>query len=191
MLHPSATNRRSYVVAAMSAILVILLTFPASGQDGPKEFAPDFFRPLKGAAEDSKEFVLTGPEAAKCVKFEPEGLRVTLPTGHVGERPNTGVALDLGFKGDFEVTLGYEVLHEPEPEETGKDGTRLTLGLTLQGKAARNRCISPEKWAPPQGICSSHGPNVKTTSARNNQFQGPSSARRRPAGSAWRERGPT
>ncbi len=74
-----------------------------------------------------------GPDADKCVTFDAEGLRIALPTGYKGERPKTGVISPVAFTGDFEVTITFEILKEPVAEETGKDATRLSLGIDLQG----------------------------------------------------------
>jgi hypothetical protein len=69
------------------------------------------------------------------VHFEPAGLRITLPReyagppGFFGERPDTGVAVAVGVKGDFEITVSYEILQEPEPEDAGLPQTRISLDL--------------------------------------------------------------
>jgi hypothetical protein len=92
----------------------------------------EYFEPFKGKPQRIDDFVLVGPNANQCVKHEKEGLRITLPTGFAGERPKTGVATTFPIGGDFEVTITYEVLKPPAPEDTGKLATRLTLGITLQ-----------------------------------------------------------
>src|SRR4051794_24251330 len=69
-------------------------------------------------ADDHSSFVPIGPDTEQCVKFEPEGLRITLPRGHPKMRPNTGVAFPFAVKGDFEITVGFAILHEPEPADS-------------------------------------------------------------------------
>jgi hypothetical protein len=96
----------------------------------PKD-TPEFFLSLKGGAEDRQRIELMGPDADQCVKFEPAGLRITLPAGHPGERPSTGINLALPIRGDFEITVNYEVLQEPTAADTGKTGTRMNLAIQL------------------------------------------------------------
>jgi RNA polymerase sigma factor (sigma-70 family) len=72
---------------------------------------------------DSVEFL--GPAARRCVRFQPEGLRIVLPTGYPGERPSTGIRIPVSAR-DFEATVRFEILSEPTPAETG-DRTRLKI----------------------------------------------------------------
>jgi hypothetical protein len=65
------------------------------------------------------------------VKFENGGARITLPAGVVGERPHTGLATNLHVRGDFEITVNYETLQEPDAADTGKPPTRLLLVATV------------------------------------------------------------
>src|SRR5262249_27162658 len=70
-----------------------------------------------------------GPDAEQCVKFERDGLRITLPPGYPGDRPPTGLGTGLTVKGDFEITVHFEILKEPAPEDAGSPQTRFTLVL--------------------------------------------------------------
>jgi hypothetical protein len=90
----------------------------------------EHYRAFKGRPQDTEGFVLIGPDADQCVKFEPAGLRFTLPQGHPGKRLATGLAWSLPIKGDFEITLGFEILQEPGPREAGQ-GTGVFLGVDL------------------------------------------------------------
>jgi hypothetical protein len=100
------------------------LTVPKGG------LAQEYYWSFKGTPEREERFEPIGPEADKCIKFEPEGVRITLPSGYPKKRVGTGLAVDLGIKGDFEITIGFEILKEPEPEQTGQ-GTGLFLGVDL------------------------------------------------------------
>jgi hypothetical protein len=82
------------------------------------------------------DFVWVGPEAQECVKLEPAGLRITLPLGYADKRLATGIARDVPIKGDFEATIGFEILAAPTPADTGL-GTGLFLGIDLATE--RNR----------------------------------------------------
>jgi hypothetical protein len=77
-----------------------------------------------------------GPSAEQCVRFEPEGLRITLQ-GHPNDGPGTGVGTHLAVKGDFEITVSFEILKEPEPEETTGNGTRFAVMINMP-----ERCVA-------------------------------------------------
>src|SRR5262249_2853181 len=100
---------------------------------------------LKGLGDDPKGLERSGPDADKCVLFEPEGLRITLPTdyagppGFHGERPDTGVIVPVAIKGDFDISVSYEILGEPEKNDAGYPQTRVTLDV---GVARGSQTIS-------------------------------------------------
>jgi serine/threonine protein kinase len=73
---------------------------------------------------------LIGPGADQCVKFEPEGLRITLPSNHP-KGSSTGLSKKMVLKGDFEVLLDFEILKEPEAKDAGDFGTRLAMTVGL------------------------------------------------------------
>jgi hypothetical protein len=102
----------------------------AFGQEPGKGYAKEYYHSFKGDSNQPKDVGLMGPNNDRCIKFEPEGMRITLPTGYVGSRPSTGVATKFGVRGDFEITMGYEVLQEPDSARAGSQ-TRLTLGINL------------------------------------------------------------
>ncbi len=84
-----------------------------------------------------KGLVLTGPHAKECVRFEERGLRIDLPReydgppGFFGERPDTGIIVPLGIKGDFEITVVYEILSKPLSKDAGHPQTRFTLDVAV------------------------------------------------------------
>jgi serine/threonine protein kinase len=80
--------------------------------------------------ENAQGFDFMGPGAEKCVHFKPEGLRITLPAGSGGDRPPAGVTSARVLKGDFELTMRYEILAEPA-EVDGNAGSRLSLSVHL------------------------------------------------------------
>jgi len=91
----------------------------------PREnYAQKYYHSFKDNPDDTKDFELIGPNANECVKFEPAGLRIVLPAGHSGQRLSTGVTSRFAVKGDFEITLTYEVLKEGQ-------GSGLFLGIDL------------------------------------------------------------
>ena len=68
-------------------------------------------------------------------------MRITLPTGVAKERPLTGLSTGIQIKGDFEITMAYEVLHEPEPAGAGQ-GTGLLLGLDQETPASGSATLA-------------------------------------------------
>jgi DNA-directed RNA polymerase subunit RPC12/RpoP len=106
----------------------------ASAQDEPragKEANPRLHLPLTGTAQDLQAATRIGPNLEKCVQFEAAGLRIRLPAGFPGERPPTGLSVPVSIKGDFAVTVSFEILQEPEGAAAGKRGTKLTLSALL------------------------------------------------------------
>jgi len=69
---------------------------------------------------------LDGLDPGDCVHFEPEGLRISFPLGHPDRRMGTGLRTNFGLKGDFEITMSYEILDEPKRTQGGL-GTGLYL----------------------------------------------------------------
>jgi len=92
-------------------------------------YQQEYYHSFKGNPENTDDFQMIGPGVDECVKFERAGLRVTLPIGHHGNQ-GTGLATQFAVKGDFEITLGFELLQEPAPQDTGR-ATGLYLGVDL------------------------------------------------------------
>jgi serine/threonine protein kinase len=99
----------------------------AGGTGRTREYAREYYQSFRGNPENGPGPDFFGPDADQCVKFEPAGLRITLPAGYAGERPDTGVTVGIAVPGDFEITVGFEILQEPEPPDANKHQTRLTL----------------------------------------------------------------
>ena len=55
------------------------------------------------------------------------GGKAILPAGYEGTRPQYYLSTGLVLKGDFEVTMSFEILELPEPEDAGPE-----TGITLQ-----------------------------------------------------------
>src|SRR5262249_5797687 len=51
------------------------------------------------------------------------------PAGFYGERPDTGVTIAVAVRGDFEMTVCYEILAEPTPADAGQPQSRVTLDV--------------------------------------------------------------
>lgn len=104
-----------------------------------KEFAKDFHPKLKADSQEVAGLESYGPDKKECVKFEPDGLRITLPIGYPRQRSLTGVITDFGLKGDFEITVNFEILQQPN---AGLGGNPTDLKLVVVPLEAPQ----PEVW---------------------------------------------
>jgi hypothetical protein len=103
-----------------------------TGATTPRQGAyQEYYQSFKGYPEDTQGLELIGPNAEQHVRYEADGLRITLPADHGGERPSTGLSIALAVKGDFEITVTFEILREPDQADTGEFGTRFSLGIFL------------------------------------------------------------
>lgn len=126
--------------------IVSLIAFPRLvAQGAQKDNAAKYHEPFQGMPRVAKDFELVGSGAKECVKFEDQGVRITLPAGT--SRPPIGVATNFGLKGDFDVSVSYEIFREPEQDDSGapNTGTRISLTLKLDAtsEAAIRRKITP------------------------------------------------
>src|SRR5262245_58101160 len=101
-------NTRWAWIVALAAALVDGPILQAQDGNPAKRFE-EVFLPLKGKPEDTSKLTLIG-DAPELVKLEPKGLRITLPKGFDGKRPNIGVHSRQVVQGDFEITAAFEVL---------------------------------------------------------------------------------
>jgi hypothetical protein len=111
-----------------------------------KERGQEYYQSFKGQSWEPQVFKLMGPNADKQVQAEPAGLRITLPAGVPGEGTGTGLVSHCVVQGDFEITVGYEILQEPQAA-TAKEMTRFSLGISLdrpkKNMASFSRQLSP------------------------------------------------
>jgi RNA polymerase sigma factor (sigma-70 family) len=125
-------------------VVLVDVEAPKAAQNREFQFS------LKEDMESRDGIKLMGPKAKECVRFEAAGLRITLPAGYLGERPNTGVRIATPIEGDFEATVNYEILMEPDPAElVGKKPTKIMLQAQLDREewtvAALTRRVAPGK----------------------------------------------
>jgi hypothetical protein len=155
-------GRWSSLVAALVLLSVLGLSLSAlrqgappadrAGQPGPPapaeapvlraEYPEEFHPDLKGNAGAVPGLLVYGPHAPDCVKFEPEGIHITLPPTFPRQRPGTGVVTDFGVRGDFEITVGFEILGPPKRWAGGKP-TELQLVIVP------TQAPQPGKWQKP------------------------------------------
>ncbi|HZZ80269.1 MAG TPA: sigma-70 family RNA polymerase sigma factor [Gemmataceae bacterium] len=80
--------------------------------DPNREYAAEFHSSLKDPKE-KQGLTHYGVDATESVHYRPIGLHIHLKAGYPRARPGTGVVTDFGVKGDFDITLDYDVLQEP------------------------------------------------------------------------------
>ncbi len=108
----------------------------AQGKSEPppeRDYPQKYYHSFKGGVARPPALRFSGQGAADYVKFEPEGLRITLPAG-ASPAQNRSLGLVAGFMvhGDCEITTSFELLVEPTPDEAGSQ-TRFTLRAALSG----------------------------------------------------------
>lgn len=94
----------------MKALLLTLLYTTAQVDEPGKDFHRDFRK-----AEAPRGLILLNPKEEKYARFEPEGLRLTLPKERNDPAPIAGVKTTFSLSGDFEVTGSFEILEAEEP----------------------------------------------------------------------------
>ena len=105
----------------MARLPLTLLMLLAAFEEPGAEFYHDF----RNESFPSTTFRAFGPEAANRIKPEREGLRMTLPAGQL-PRANLGVATQFHASGDFEITVGYEIIRV-DPPKAGRVGFYVNL----------------------------------------------------------------
>ena len=105
--------------------------FACAFQAAEKSYAQEYHQSFVGNRADRQRFALYGKQAEDCVRFEADGLKISLPKDHPEANPINGVASDIVVKGDFELTVTFEVLQEPAPAGGRGKQTRFTFDIVL------------------------------------------------------------
>jgi serine/threonine protein kinase len=117
--------------AALGLGMALWFAGVPGGPDARPEYAQEYHRSFRGDTGKSPGSEFFGPDAEQCLSFEPDGLRLTLPRGCPGVRPDTGLATNIVVKGNFEIIVDFEVLREPEAADAREKQTRFTVDVTL------------------------------------------------------------
>jgi HEAT repeat protein len=112
---------------------------PASDWPPPKDYAEAYHPLFNERRSETPGLVVYGPDAAECVQFEAEGLRLTLPRDYPRPRPGTGVVTDFGVKGDFEITVGFTI---PPPAK----GDQPIVPAELRLLIVPHESVEPGTW---------------------------------------------
>jgi hypothetical protein len=126
------TARLGWPVTALSLAMALIPAALARAQDNKPKLDGEIVVSFKEGPDKLRGFERTGPDVKDLVRFDANGLRTMLPAGHPKVRPGVGVSSDVIVKGDFEITVKYEILDEPAPSATGEFGTRLALIVGLE-----------------------------------------------------------
>jgi hypothetical protein len=92
--------------------------------------------PLKGEPDHWEGRKVIGRDVGDCVSFEPQGMRITLRADPARGHPNTGLVVSTPVKGDFEVTVSFEILQESNPTPNAKQPTKVGLMVYLDSATA-------------------------------------------------------
>jgi serine/threonine protein kinase len=109
-------------------------------------YPQEVFWSLKGKAEKGPLLELIGPDAESCVRFEADGLRIVLPPGKPEEGPLVGVTADVPVQGDFEITVRFEILREPDHSDGAHRPMRLWLMAPVDDDHDSHALISRIQW---------------------------------------------
>ncbi len=110
------------VVLGLSGVALFLGTLPGE-QPLPSVFQQDF----RGGRRPEPPLALTGPDADTLTRPEDGGFRITLPAQRK-EKGAVGLELNSPLDGDFEITVGYEILKVDRPR-VGEFGAGFELWL--------------------------------------------------------------
>ena len=122
------------VVAAI--VTVKLMDEPPQNR---KNYEQEYFQPFKGEPSDKEAYTIRGkPELARLLKYEPQGLRITLPTNYSGGAAGTGLVFHCTVKGDFDITLSMENLKSSSQSSARNRTAKMTLGVFLDTPNDKN-----------------------------------------------------
>jgi serine/threonine protein kinase/DNA-directed RNA polymerase subunit RPC12/RpoP len=110
------------------------------GKSEPGAEYHEYQVPLHGPPVNLPRMKLIGPDADQCAQFEPAGLHITSPAGYPRPR-QVGLSTGVALKGDFEITVTFEILNESAPQHAGSAGDATSLNLWLY-RTGGDRCIA-------------------------------------------------
>jgi hypothetical protein len=110
------------LLAAGLAAVLLLQAGPAPEPARPGDFYQDF----RGSHPPLPPLELMGADAQALTHPEEEGLRITLPAARQ-RTDRVGLVLGTRFRGDFEITSGYEILQADQPTEGHGVGFELII----------------------------------------------------------------
>ncbi len=118
--------------SVLGSILLVLQLMPPAETPGA---AIDFYHDFRGRTLPP-ELKLLPEKKGNLVRFEPEGLRITVQQSSTPQEGN-GVLASMTLRGDFEVTATVEVLQLVKPPSGTGAGAGLYLGTATAGANLR------------------------------------------------------
>jgi Protein of unknown function (DUF1583) len=105
--------------------------------------AAEYTQTFRGRPYDPQHFRTTG-NARRAIRVEPQGLRITLPAD-AGPKPATGLVWRSGVRGDFEITLAFEILRADKPATGNGAGVSIwiTMASSTKEAATIGRLVRP------------------------------------------------
>lgn len=140
----SSMSRPDSCRSLLTLAAALGLCAAACGQRGKakKGYAQEYVVAINDSGAIFPDTRYVGPQGEECVRFDAAGVRLTLPRGYEKVRPNTGVPTGLQVEGDFEITVAYDILDEPEAAGERGEQTRFTLDLGLDEPGLNAASIS-------------------------------------------------
>jgi hypothetical protein len=146
--------QKTQTLGEIAACLFLLIAATARGQEPPFDFRHDFRgKPLP---TELKKFQVN---QEGLLKFEPQGLRITLPKKYVHPLNGVGVASSTVIHGDFEVTATVEVIDLEPPK--GGPGAGVGLSVDAPTKQQQLRRVVGAKGRHSIMWTGYHSPNKK------------------------------
>lgn len=166
-------HRQSWPRMILCMIWLVAIVATTAGEE--------FSQSLKGRAYDAKQFKPTGANTSKAMKPDAQGLRITMPADHNSKLP-VGIVPHLVVRGDFEITLAFEILRIDKP--TAGHGAGVSLYITMvsptQEAATIGRWVGPKgehvfkthhATTPPDGKRIHHGSEPSATESLSGQLR--------------------
>src|SRR5262249_22989967 len=84
---------------------------------------------FRGRSYDPQSFKPTGSNPARAMRADVQGLRITMPPEHNSKLP-VGFVPHFGVRGDFEITLSFEILRIDKPASGTGAGVSIWIRTT-------------------------------------------------------------
>jgi hypothetical protein len=88
----------------------------------------EFTRSFRGRGYAAEQFRPTGANTPRVIRADAQGLRITLPANHGSKLP-VGLVPRFGVRGDFEITMAFDILRVDRP--TAGNGAGLSVYITM------------------------------------------------------------
>jgi hypothetical protein len=99
---------------------------------------------FRGARWDEQLFRITGPNTLRALRVEAGGLRISLGKDRTNSVP-VGLCTRFGVRGDFEITMTFEILRADKPATGNGAGTSIWVSMasSTQDAAGISRLVRP------------------------------------------------